>query len=710
VVPVHPTIGALMRTNLPAELAATFVDGGEELATAREMLSRARLVTLTGAGGIGKSRVALELIRRLGPEFSGGAYLVDLLELRDGALLAPAIAGALNLADQSAASSLESLAYSLRGKRMLLTLDNCEHLAVPCAELVAELLETAPQLHVVATSRRTLGVRGEHVLEIMPLPIPASNAVDAVRHSGAGRLFEARATAADPGFRINAGNAVTVAKLCRRLEGVPLALELAAVRLRHMSLERIAADLLGQDEATDPSCARREQMLRPVLEWSHQLCTLEEQILWRRLAVFPGSFDLAAAEVICTGDGIAPTDVYFLIAELVDQSIVQCEPGRGPTRYRLLNSTRQFGYTRLENAQELTRLRMRHHDYFYKLVVRLKPEYSGPQQRAWLQRMRENLPNLRAVLAYALETRQTSSALTIAPSIAENLVFHGRLPEARLWLERMLDQIPELTTDRAKALVLAAWIAVMQGDTRAATAFLEACQAQDADVADRGALARISGVLAFFQGDLRRSMRLLEEAVRRCRLGAEDPNNAFLAVLFRAAAASFLHDHRARAFTDECLQMAESKGAEWWFAWALWAAGVQRWSQGHLSEASGFLRDALERLHELGDRWGPVWCLATLAWTTSGDGRNDDAAYLHGATAAFFQAARVPLDGVQPIAEIHRRHASELRAVLGDGRFDAAYARGEQANFADVIGILRRRTESCSCASGEVVPTGTAEC
>jgi predicted ATPase len=678
-------------SNLLSEVP-TFVGRQGELADAQRWLSEARLLTLKGVGGVGKTCLASHVASAVQRVFPDGVCFVDLAALQDGALVPQTVAAALDLRDQSARPCMERLERHLCGKHLLLVLDNCEHLHDACAVLVNRLLRAAPYLRIMATSRRPLNVSGEQVLEVAPLPVPGEviSAEGSLLQYEAVRLFVDRAAATTPGFSITKDNRAALARLCRRLDGIPLALELAAVRLRALSIEQILERFDShRNLATGGNPAgriRRHQTLRATIDLSHDLCSDEERILWRRLSVFTGGFDLAAAEQACSGGSVARDDVYFLVVGLLDQSLLRREAGSGPARYLMLDTVREYGRERLVEAGEEPAIRKRHAAYYHELALRVRPEYSGSRQVEWLSRMRRDSANLLLALDYSLTSPgHTRAALEIASAVSENWIFHGRLGDARHLLDRALQQEHEPSTARTQGFLVAAWIAVMQGDTADAAYLLDECRAQTMQMEDNGALARVSGVLKFFQGELDESIAVLEQALVRCRSGAEDPNNAFLALLFRTASAAFIGDRRAGPFSAECLEMAEAAGAEWWGAWSLWAAGLERWSQGHMSAATDFLQDALRRLHALEDRWGPVWCLEALAWVAASDDRYESAAYLLGAADMCWQSLGVSLAGVRPMAAAHESCEARVRCALSPYAFSAAFERGKRCTFDETV-------------------------
>ncbi len=344
--------------NLPIDVTS-FVGRRRELSEARRLLGDARLLTLAGAGGVGKTRLALRLAAEVRRTFPDGVWLADLAPVQDGELVPQTVIAALGLQDHSTRLPVETLLEYLAGKRLLLVLDNCEHVLDACAVLATKLLSQAEALRILATSRQLLSVEGEQVMEVPPLSVPDLDwlsAAGSLTGYEAVRLFAERAAAVVPGFAVTASNGAVVARLCQGLDGMPLAIELAAVRLRVLSAEQILERLDDRYRLLTGGSRtglERHQTLRAAIEWSYDLCSPQEQILWGRLSVFSGGFDLEAAEQVCAGEDIAQEDVFELVTGLLDKSVLAREEHGSRVRYRLLETIRQYGQTHLtESGQE----------------------------------------------------------------------------------------------------------------------------------------------------------------------------------------------------------------------------------------------------------------------------------------------------------------------------------------------------------------------
>ncbi|WP_433511838.1 BTAD domain-containing putative transcriptional regulator [Nonomuraea sp. CA-143628] len=460
-------------TNLPASLSDLIGRDGA-LAEVRTLLENNRLVTLTGSGGVGKTRLALETATRLADAYADGAWLVELAPLDRGTrtpeadvqAVAETVAAALDIREESDGTPLaDRLADALRSRQLLLVLDNCEHVIERVAELTGRLLRAAPGLRVLATSREPLAVAGEVLWSVPPLDVPVGADPGEVARSEAAQLFVARAAASARGFTLDEGNAGAVAQLCRRLDGIPLALELAATRVRALGVHGVVARLddrfrlLASGQRGAPA---RQQTLMAVIDWSWQLLTEPERAVLRRLAVHADGCTLEAAEETCAEDGL---DVLDLLARLVDRSLVVVADGTGGMRYRLLESVAEYCLERLSAAGELDRVRQAHSAYYTALAVQAEPFLYGHAQREWLLRLDAEAANMRAALDAAAAAGDAAGALTLVNALAWYWVLRGRLAEGRRSLESALaigDAVP--TPARARSGAWRAGFAIMLGE------------------------------------------------------------------------------------------------------------------------------------------------------------------------------------------------------------------------------------------------------
>jgi predicted ATPase/DNA-binding SARP family transcriptional activator len=571
--PVAAPSARRLHTNLPVPLT-DLVGRTEAISEVRRLLDSRRLVTLTGPGGVGKTRLAVEAAAQLADRFPDGVWVVELAGLgRSGSddvtgSPAEAVMTVLGIREDAPPGAqgngprglIERLAGALQSQRLLLVLDNCEHVVEPVAELAAVLLRTAPQLRILATSREPLALTGEVVSAVAPL-----------EQSSAVQLFVARATAAAPGFRPGSDDASAVAVLCRRLDGIPLALELAASRVRALSVHELLARLDDRFRllaAGHRGVPPRQQTLRATIDWSWELLTEPERRVLQRLSVHADSFALQAAESICAGDGARAEDVVALLGRLVDRSLVVMTRDGSSSRYRLLESVADYGRERLDEAGERDRIRQRHDGYYTELAERAVPHLYGRAQRQWLQRLDQETPNIRRALDGAVRDRQPDQALRVVNAMAWYWFLRGRLGEARRSLNTALAVAGGTDPDaRARALVWRAGISALVGDLdRQAlheTAALELCQS----IHNAGARARAQWFLGFVECDMG-ELSVSEELVNRA------------------------------------LRTARAAADRWCIAAALSTKAKQAMLRGELGEVQRSGEQSLELFCALGDRWG----------------------------------------------------------------------------------------------------------
>jgi len=683
--------------NLPTQVSS-FVGRRQQMAEVKKALPAARLVTLTGTGGVGKTRLALSVAGQTQRAFTDGVWLVELAALRDFTLLDRTVADAVGVRDQSARSPREVLVGHLRDKQALLVLDNCEHLTDQCAALATELLTAAPRLRILATSRHALRTQGEHLLEVPPLPLPDPDRTspDKLVHNEAVRLFEQRATAVAPDLVVGDRDRVTIARICRRLDGLPLAIELAAARMRVLSpgqtLQRLD-NRFGLLSAGSRTVLPRHQTLRAVIDWSYELCTPAEQTVWARASVFAGGFDLAAAEAVCAGDGIEADQVIDLVDGLVDKSVLVSvsEDDACGVRYRLLETIGHYGQEKLRAAGKEAVLRRRHRDYYLGLGERSAAEWFGSTQLAVLARIRREHANLRVTLEYCLSTPGESEA---SLQLAAGLHFYwhgcGSVPEGRHWLDRLLalDIVPSRA--RATALWTNAQLAVVQGDFLAATAMVQECRDWALLHGDQTMLAYalfIQGSVARFSGDLPRSLVLLGEAVSRFEALGE--LNAIVIIAYATlSGAAALQGDIARAVTlgEQACALCQRHGEQWARAYTVCVLAMVEWTRGNVARASSHIKDSLQVMRAFNDIFGTVLVIENLAWIEDTAGECERAAVLLGMAQHLW-----PLFGGHPLFgsphhlaahEACERHA---RRALGDRAFQTAFDRGAALDLEQAI-------------------------
>jgi predicted ATPase len=674
--------------NIPLQMTS-FVGRRSESSELKKALSAARLVTLTGIGGVGKTRLALRVADEVRTEFRDGVWFVELGELRDGSMLVNAAMATLGVHDQSAKPPLEVLIEFLSSRRLLLVLDNCEQVVDEAAKLADDLLRASPELHILATSREALGIGGENVLPLSPLsclgaysePPGLGPCNDAVA------LFAERATAAVPGFELTTDNTATVAQICSRVDGLPLAIELAAARLRAMSpaqiLDRLSDRfaLLTRGRRGAPT---RQQTLAWSIGWSYDLCTPDEQQVWGRLSVFSGSFELAAAEEICGHDLPAETFVD-LVSSLVDKSILLRTEARGVVRLRLLDTVRDYGRERLAQTDEYPRLRRRHCDWYRRLARDAEAGWFSACQVQWLDRVQRELPNLREALDFSI-FEGGQDALDFAADLHQFWFLRGPFNEASRWLDRALAAAPkEPTTARARAIYAACMIASTQGDIPAATALVEEGRAlvqRTADPTAHAAVAIGDGYMTLVAGQPDDACEYLQQAVDE----HVSPTMRGGALLILGWARELRGESAiAMACYEAALALSQSHGESMYRMIALLSMGIAKWRHGEAPDAMRLIRQSLELTHMVNDRRTAAYCLESLAWVAGDAGSPRIAAELLGAAAGLANAVG---SASVPFAHLSFHHVEceeGARRAVGIHEFDAAHQEGYALRFDDAV-------------------------
>ncbi|MBG0561392.1 ATP-binding protein [Actinoplanes aureus] len=693
--------------NLPLELTS-FVGRRHEVAEVKRLLGGARLVTLTGVGGAGKTRLALRTADQLRRSSPDGVWFVDLtalrgpemliLEIQDPDVLAYLVMSALGLREQAGAGSpTEQLITHLAGRRALLVLDNCEHLLPVGAVLAESLLQGCPGLRLLATSREPLLVPGEVLFAVPPLPTPqpgeAVSVAEVERYEGVA-LFVARTRGVVPGFALTEETAAVVAELCRRLDGLPLALELAAALVRVLApgqiLDRLTERfaLLSRGSRTAPE---RQQTLRACADWSFELCAKPERVLWARLSVFAGGCELDAIEGICDDELLPAGDLLEVVAGLVDKSVLASEQVGGVARYRMLETLRDYGQEKLIEAGERDTLQRRHRDWYTGLARRFEADLISPRQVEGFARVGRELPNLRAALDYSLaDPDGGEAALTIAASLYLYWAIHGLYREGRSWVDQALARPGGPTVARLKALNVGATLACLQGDLAAVS---ERTRQGYEAAAQRGdalgyAFADGSKGAGEMAGDLVEAELAFQRAAA---VFATEPGNEY--VFWRANVLTGLAITRvmrgdtagAAAHHETILAICQPRGETYYVGFALWILGLGLWSEGDREAATTRLRESLHRLRSVDDILGTAWCLDTMAWIACDEGRAERAAVLLGAVTRLAHTMGARPSFFPKLAEHHEEYEQRTRTALGQQAYRAAFARGQRLSLDEAV-------------------------
>jgi len=719
---------AQQRSNLPAELSS-FVGRRHELASVRTGLSTHRLVTLLGPGGIGKTRLAYRTAADQERRMADGAWIAELAPVEAPELVPETVVGSLGIRSAEGGTPTERLVAHLRDRRLLLVLDNCEHVQAAAAGLASELLARCPGVRILVTTRHALELPGELVLRVPPLPMPepghGRGSPEALMHYDAVRLFVDRATASWSSFRVTADNQEAVSELVRRLDGMPLAIELASVRVRSLTVEQILtrlSDRFALLTRGSRSAPPRQQTLQALLDWSHDQLEPWERMTWARASVFRGGFDLAALEAVA-GDHELPGAVLSDVVDgLVAKSVLVREPVDvdGSARFHMLESLREYGAARLAETDGTASYAERHRRWYSGLALTSARELFGPAQVGWFTRLRADHDNLRAALAGS--TRDPAAAiegLRMATALQHHWIMVGRFGEGRAWVERLLAQLPdrpstpseaglgELAVARAAGLEVAGRLAVLQGQIGVGMPLLEEALAAATAVGDPTWRAHALHALALasaFWGEPAAALPLLEEALALHREGT-DPFGVPLALVQLATVHATLGDpDTAMERAEECIALSEAASERWCAALARWVQALVQWRLGRAARARTYARDVLRLKEAFGDRMGMAMSVEVVAWAESEAGHATEAARLLGAVQSGLDSIGASLFG--HLHEDHERCLAATRAALGDAVFERAFGEGTALRFEEAVALAAgRRTPAHGAADpsrGEV--------
>jgi predicted ATPase/DNA-binding winged helix-turn-helix (wHTH) protein len=678
--------------NLPYQLTS-FIGREQEIAQLEELVTANRLVTLTGAGGAGKTRLAIEVATRLIDRFPDGVWLVELAALSDPRLVPQAAAQALEVKEQPARPLIETLSDYLASKKLLLVLDNVEHLLDACAQLVDKVVRSSPDISVLVTSRERLGMTGELTYRVPSLTVPGPSEAltqESVSEYEGVRLFIERAKLVRPGFTLAANNASSVATICIRLDGMPLAIELASARLRSMPVDELSerleqrlALLVDGSRAALP----RHRTLRSMLDWSYDLLTEREQAMLRRIAVFAAGWTIASAEQVCAGNGIDALDVIEQLTSLVDKSLVMTDERTGETRFGMLETVRQYALDRLRESGEEAQWRGSHLACFVALGLEFNKEVMGTKQQAWLARIASEHDNLRAALAWSTES-SPMEGLRLAVALDAFWRIRGFLAEGREWFARLLDVVPiDLRTRlRARGLYAAALFAILQGDYAAGKGQLQESLMLFRENDDPRNVAYALDSLAYLaieQGEYPEAEARAREAVDLLRARSSREGLCFglihlaIALRWRGEWAA------AHELYEQSLGIAREFGTPWEIGTALREIGLAECDEGRCDLALKHLAEAMTILHGLGDRPGVIESLEGLAGVAAATVAPRRASRLWGAAHALQQE----IGGARSVHQktIYERQVQPARALLTAQAFDQAWDEGRAMSLDDAV-------------------------
>ncbi len=681
----------------------------------RRLLGTHRLVTITGPGGSGKTRLALEVAKGLLGEYEDGVWLAELAPLSDGELIAQVVAAAMNLRGQTGRPPIDTLVAHLSSRHTLLVVDNCEHLIDACTKFVHTILERCPNLKVVATSRQSLAIGGESIWSVPPLSLPErlpersqareQIALRLLQRSEAVQLFLDRATSVAPDFVLNTDNAAGIAEICQRLDGLPLAIELAATRVRTLSVPQIAArlddrfHLLSEGNRSENP---RQQTLKATLDWSYELLPEAERKVFMRLSAFAGGASVGAAEAICSGDGIESAEVLELLSHLVQKSLLTASrPEVEERRYRLLETISEYAHEKLQDAGQMPGVHDRMLQFYLKLADEASVQLRGHEERTWYQRLEQEHDNIRAALGWALESRKVDEAMRLASQLSMFWFARGYLNEGAGWLERALAS-RQLASRRsvANALrTLGSLLMYSKGrDLGRIGALLDESLHLYRQLEDKEGMAwvlNLMGIRALQQEDYPQARQFLNESLAlRRELG--DP--WFIAQTLQNFPPVYIREH------DYASAQKAAEETIIWFERAENKRGVARTlldladiarTQGEAGRALALLTQSLLQLVQLGDKASVASSLIAMAELEAVRGNARRAAKLLGATEALGEAFDMILTST-PEREWHERTRAAVRESLGEAALSEALEQGRDLKPDELIEFLLHRADAAA--------------
>jgi predicted ATPase/DNA-binding SARP family transcriptional activator/DNA-binding NarL/FixJ family response regulator len=706
--------GYTLGHNLPAP-RTSFVGRERELVDVKRLLAMTRLLTLTGTGGSGKTRLALAVAKDLVGAYPDGVWFVELAPLSEETLVPQAVADALSVREQPEHPLDATLVEALRAKKMLLLLDNCEHLIDAAARLVETLLDSCPELRILATSRETLGVMGEANWRVPSLSLPdpqRSPTIDELAGYESARLFLDRALYRSSAFVLSSENVGAVAEICNRLDGIPLAIELAAARVGTLAVEQISArlgDSLKLLTGGSRTATPRQQTLRGTLDWGYELLSEPEKRVFCSISVFTGGWTLEAAEVVGAGSGIEEGDVLDLVSRLVDKSLVVAEVSAGGIlRYRMLEPVRQYGRERLEQSGEMEAARRRHALWYLALAEEAETKLIGAEQTGWLERLETEHDNLRAALGWFLERGEAELGLRLGGALGEFWRLRGHLREGLRWLQTLLYEGGDASPGRVRALVHAGWMAWERADFERSTRFSEEALALSRKLGDKEgaatALHNLGMVTIYDQMRAEEAQALFEESLAlRRELG--DKAGASRTLQRMGLISVVQHDfERAAALYEETLALGREAGDKVAVSIALWLGGLAFLGLGDHDKVGKLCEKGLDLARQLGHTHVVALILHVLAASAGQQGRAVRSARLWGASESLLDVLGVALG---PAERYHYDpYIAAARALLDEAAWKAARAEGRAMTLEEAVeyALLEEEPASPTASALERIP------
>ncbi|GAB3476592.1 ATP-binding protein [Amycolatopsis cihanbeyliensis] len=690
----------------------SYVGRCREVTELRTLLGTARLVTVVGPPGVGKTRLAVQMVAERAGKPPDGVAFVGLAELTDAALVANAVGVTLGLRGQ-AGSEERTLLAALRERRMVLVLDNCEHLIDACARVATAVVRACPQVVVLATSRQPLGVAGEQLFPLSPLAVPDP---DSVGSAGELQAYDAVSLLADrmqlilPSFAITEDNYADVARLSQGLDGLPLAIELAAVRVRSLSVRQLSDRLAGRLSlltGVARTAPQRQRTLRGTVDWSYQLCTPEERLVWARASVFSGSFDLDAAERVCGGDGVEPAAVVDLIGGLVDKSVLAVQEHAGENRYRMLESLREYGREQLSTDESL-RARRRHRDCYAARAGRVRAAEGSLDTVALCHQLRPDHPNLRAAIEFCLRTPDEADAgLAMTTDLHLYWQMWRLLAEARTWLDRLLSNASPGGPRRCLALLYSADYCLHEGALQRCAELVAEANGIAARLADGSLMARAeltAGSLAECQGEPRRAAGIFSTAVAGFRK-VGNRRGELVALIHHGWSTGFSGDpDGGRALLREGLARSTEYGDLYARLYLLAGLVMIEAEFGAAATAARHLQDLVAATEEAGlDRWDVEW-LSSAGWVAGRLGEHARAATLYGITETACRIQGIALHTLAAFETPNARHVQCTREALGVHEFEKHFTAGAAMSEGDALRYAFGVTDTPASAPADPDP------
>jgi predicted ATPase/DNA-binding XRE family transcriptional regulator/Tfp pilus assembly protein PilF len=685
-----PTALNKPKSNLPAQLT-TFIGREKEQADVVGLIAKHRLVTLTGPGGVGKTRLSIKVGAQSLSSYPDGVWLVELAPILEPLLVPRTTAIAIGLRDEPQRPVIDMLSDDLREKDMLIILDNCEHLLDACASLVGALLKHCPRLKILATSREALGILGESLYPVPSLELPDfQHLLENFRRYESVRLFEERAQLIRMNFSLTLENTPAVAKICTHLDGIPLAIELAAARVGTFSAEQIAVRLeesFSLLTTGNRTALPRHKTLQATIEWSYDLLSSEEQTLFRRLSVFVNSWTLEAAESICSDVNVKSKVIIALLTQLINKSLVIKDEMEDETRYRMLETIRQFACEKLMESEEDQVSIKAHAEYFLNFVEEVEPQLTGAEQIIWINHLEVEYDNLRAALDWFIRTRHGNSALRLASALGRFWHIRGLFREGREFLKHAIQiGIDSDKNLQAKALCWDGILAYTQGDYEIAQSTLNHSLAISYVLEDKRGMADalyFIGVINRIQEDHTEAQESFEESLK-LRYGLNDMHGVANALINLGSLFQSRGDNaRALEMFQESLEIFHELAYKRGIAYSLLNLGNVTYVQKEMKRSREFYKESLALSYELGDRWSAAYALTGLANILGSERQYMLCAQMQAVVTDLLDQLSTEFEPFEQ--KEFNRTAVTLKATLGDERYCQWFEEGKSLSLEKAI-------------------------